>query len=264
MSIRNLGTYYCSIENIDKRELKQYMNYLLSEKHENHEDTEILGNSMNEDEIKQYLARSDKYIDTNINNNTRGVKLQVSEKSLCLTFPPSYNPTREQCLIVQEEMNKYINDMYLENGADRSADIFTNIHYQDNPHINFTLPYLDNKGKTVRFVKSRTYFFKKIAKHFTKVVDNTLGTNIKDYKTENELALIDILSTFSTSLIEYAQEEQKEIVGHFKEMESEGNIEAIKRLIGNMKGRATLDEIMADYKKGKIGAGNNNNNAPKQ
>lgn len=152
-------------------------------------------------------------------------------------------------------MTKYINDMYLENGADRSADIFTNIHYQDNPHINFTLPYLDSEGKTVRFVKSRTYFFKKIAKHFTKVVDNTLGTNIKDYKTESELALIDILKDFMTSLIEYTKEEQKVIVEHFGVMEKEGNVEAIKRLIGDMKGKVTLEEIMNDYKKGKIGGG---------
>lgn len=250
MSIKNLGTYYCSIENIEKRDLKQYMNYLLSEKHENHDDTEILGNSMNNEEIEQYLLRSDKYIDTNINNNTRGVKLKVSEKSLVLTIPPTYNATREQCLIIQEEMFRIINNMYRNEGSDRSEDIFSNIHYQDNPHINFTIPYLDENGKTLRFTKSKGKFFKQIAKHFTKVVDETLGTNIKDYKTQSELDLIAILSEFSTSLIEYLPEEQKEIVGHFKEMESEGNVEAIKRLVGDMKSKVAFSDLVRDYKKG--------------
>jgi len=251
MSIKNLGTYYCSIENIEKRDLKQYMNYLLSEKHENHEDTEILGNTMNNEEIEQYLLRSDKYIDTNINNNTRGVKLKVSEKSLVLTIPPSYNASREDCLFIQEEMFLFINNEYRNNQSDRSEDIFSNIHYQDNPHINFTLPYLDKNGKTLRFVKSKTAFFKKIAKQFTKVVDKRLETNIKDYKTQAELDLIAILSDFSISLIEYVQEEQKEIVGHFKELEKEGDIESIKILVGKMKDRVKFSDLIEDYKKGK-------------
>ena len=252
MSIKNLGTYYCKIKNIEKKELKQYMNYLLNDDHNNHQDTEVLNNTMNSEEIRKYLIRSDLKIKTNTDNYKKGVKLKVSEKSLTLNIPPSYKPSKKDLITIQEEMLVFIKNMYLEGGFDISEDIFSNIHNQGNPHINCTLPYLDDNGKTIRLVKSRDFFFKKVAKHFTKIVDKTLNTNIKDYKTQSELDLIDILKDFSMSLIEYGQEEQKEIVGHFKTLEKEGNIEGIKSMVNKMKDKVNMSEMIEEYKNNNV------------
>jgi hypothetical protein len=251
MSIKNLGTYFCKIENINKNELRQYMDYLLNDDHDNHDTTEILGNSMDGVEIEEYLIRNEMKIKTNDENYKKGVKLKVSDKSLTLNIPPTYAASESHLKTIQKEMLTFINELYLDNtldgSKDMSKDIFTNIHNQENQHINFTLPYLDNEGKTIRMIKSKRYFFQKIAKQFTKVVDKVLDKNIKEYKTQVEIDLIAILSDFSTSLIEYDPEEQKVIVEHFKDMEKDGNIEGIKSLVDKMVERVKFSDLMQEY-----------------
>jgi len=183
--IKNLGTYIVRIANIEKQRVEQYIDYLLNGDHDNH---------INKTEILNTIGDKDPFV---INNKLKILKnkdshkkkggrpLKVSDKSLTFNIPKDYDCSEQQLIDIQMKMFEHIKKLYSDKNINVEAiDFFSNIHNQDNQHINMCIPYLDQNGKTIPFIKSNDLFLQAIAKHFTKVVDDTLGTNIMDYMTE--------------------------------------------------------------------------------
>lgn len=192
--MNNLETYITRIENIEKGKVEQYLDYLNNKDHSNHlERTEIISSSC---DTRTFYKHNKKKIIQNRLNKTRGVKLKHSNKSLTFNLPKQYESSVEQSKTIQKELMNTLIRIYKENGVEVSEnDFYTNIHKQDNEHFNFIIPYLDNNGKTIRFIKSKDKFYKQISKEFTSIVDNTLGTNINQYKIDLEKLKIETKET---------------------------------------------------------------------
>lgn len=183
--INYLGTYIVRIENINVQRAEQYIEYLLNGDHNNHIDrTEIVNTIGVKD---KYVVNNKMKILRNKQNKVGkgGKPLKVSDKSLTFNIPKDYECSEGDLITIQNLLFDFIKLMYKENNVEvEEVDFFTNIHNQENQHINFAIPYLDQKGKTIPFIKSNEHFHKQLAKRFTMVVDNVLGTNIKTYMTE--------------------------------------------------------------------------------
>jgi hypothetical protein len=180
--LSNLKTYITKIENIEKTRVNQYLDYLNNEEHSNHIGrTEIVG-QMND--RQSFFDNNQKKIDRNVEKTKRGVKLKYSNKSLTFNLPKDYETTEKDLKTIQNNLVDTLIGIYKENGVEVSKiDFYSNIHNQQNKHINFIIPYLDVNGKTIRFIKSKDNFYKRISNEFTKIVDNVLNTDIKQYIT---------------------------------------------------------------------------------
>ena len=201
MSISNLKTYITKIENLEITKVKQYVNYLQNVEHGNHQDrTTILGQNINSED---YLFNSKMKIKKNkIDRKGKGGKpLKVSDKTLTFNIPPNYDCSKEQTLLIQSRLVEYFIKIYGKENYDLGDDYFTNIHYQDNIHVNFIVPYLGRDGKTMRFVKPKK-FLQEAAKEFTKIVDDVLNTNIKDYRTKEEETMGELVKDLKNTIID--------------------------------------------------------------
>jgi len=185
--INRLGTYVVRIENIKKNRTGEMIDYLLNGDHENHLDKSVILSS-NNDRGKFVINNLEK-----VDKNTKrkkgkgGKPLSVSDKSLTFNIPKDYEASQDEVIEIQKRLYDHIRILYKENKINvKDIDFFTNIHYQENKHINFILPYLDQSGASIPFIKSTNHFLKPISKVFTQIVDSVLGTNIKTYKTELE------------------------------------------------------------------------------
>lgn len=180
-----LKTYITKIENINKYQVSKYLKYLLSNTHENHIGrTEIFNNSV---DPKLFFMNNASKIRINNQLQKRGRALKVSNKSLTFNIPKSYHVTKKDMIEIQSKLLNSILEYYKERNYNISgSEIFSNIHLQQNNHINFIIPILNHKTyKSMRFLKDRK-FHSDMAKTFTKIVDNHLGTYIGNYNIENE------------------------------------------------------------------------------
>jgi preprotein translocase subunit SecD len=192
--INHLGTYVVRIDNIVKNRAEQYVNYLVNYEHKNHiKRTQILGGQ----EREIFLHNNKQKIALNeLNKIGKGGKpLKVSDKSLTFNIPKDYACSESKLYLIEEQMLTFIKNLYKEQGVNVSTvDFFSNIHNQENKHINMIIPYLDQEGKSIPFIKSNTHFLKVIANKFTEIVDSALNTNIKTYMTQ--LDQIEAAETF--------------------------------------------------------------------
>jgi hypothetical protein len=210
--IKNLGTYIVRIANIKKQRAEQYIDYLLNEDHDNHIGrTEILNTIGEKDPF--VINNKLKLLKNKASHKKKGGRpLKVSDKSLTFNIPKDYDCSDEQLIEIQMEMFKHIRKLYIEKNIPiELVDFFTNIHNQKNKHINLVIPYLDQNGKIIPFIKSNDLFLQQVAKHFTKVVDDVLGTNIMDYMTElDQMAKSDeIMANIDTMTLSEIQELKK-------------------------------------------------------
>ena len=182
--LNNLKTYITKIENVEKGRVKILIDYLLNKEHGNHSGkTEILNTIIDK---KEFWVHNALKIKTNKlrRKGKGGSPLKVSNKSLTFNIPPDYHTTEYEAIKIQIGLFDYIKEKYALNGhIMKDIDFFTNIHFQNNTHINFIIPYLNTNGETMRFIKPED-FIKDLAAEFTKITDNVLGTNIKNYRTE--------------------------------------------------------------------------------
>lgn len=183
--INRLGTYVVRIENIKLKRAAEMVDYLLNGDHKNHFDkSEIISTNL---ERGKFIVNNNEKIQRNKDKKKGkgGKPLSISDKSLTFNIPKDYEASQEQVIEIQKKLYEHIRELYKKNNVNvNDIDFFTNIHYQENKHINFILPYLDHSGASIPFIKSTNHFLKPISKVFTKIVDNVLGTNIKTYKTE--------------------------------------------------------------------------------
>lgn len=187
--ICRLGTYVVRMKNVNVRGSKTakfYINYLQNENHDNHEArTEIISNI---GDGEKFLLLNDVKVYKNKQHRkkvNRGRPLKVTNKSLTFNIPVDYEVTHQNCIDIQLKMIEWVKDYYKRVGNYDLTDIeyFSNVHYQNNSHINLVIPYLGEDGKILPFIKTKKRFFNVLAKEFTKVTDNVLGTNIKTYMT---------------------------------------------------------------------------------
>ena len=189
-----LKTYITKIEGVQKYEVAQYLKYLISSTHKNHIGrTEILNNSQ---DARTWFKLNSENIRENIRLKQRIKRegkrgwhnlLKESNKSLTFNIPISYNVSNEDIIFIQEELTKVLIKKYKQAGHKVSEeDFFSNIHNQQNKHINFLIPGIDKESKKViKFIKEKG-FRPFLAEDFTKIVDKRLGTNILNYDKENE------------------------------------------------------------------------------
>lgn len=214
--IANIGTYITRIENVIKTEVDQMVNYLVNEEHGHHLSSDILNTLQNREEYLEH--NGDKIAkNTEMKKGKGGKPLKVSNKSLTFNIPKDYEASEQQAIDIQLKLFDFIKNMYKSKGFDfKDIDYFTNIHYQENKHINFILPYLDNNGYSIPFIKSKD-ILKEMASEFTKITDEVLGTQIENYQTataaletaEKELENIENLTLEDISLLKVKYKDNK-------------------------------------------------------
>lgn len=185
-----LKNYTVIIKNVMLGKQNKIINYLENEEHKNHKKTKIIC-SDNSEIFKDSLL--DKIHENNKNylrSKKGGRRLKRIAKSITFNIPPFFNSTLEQVEEVNTEF--FIQFVNLLNSYDiklNRADLFTAIHYQENPHFHLILPTLDNNGKNIRKFNT-TAFAKELKLLFTESVDKVLKTDIKKVKplTEEEQA----------------------------------------------------------------------------
>lgn len=245
--INYLGTYIVRIENINVQRAEQYIEYLLNGDHDNHIDRTEIVNTIGEKD--RYVVNNKlKILKNKENKRGKGGKpLKVSDKSLTFNIPKDYECSERDLIDIQTQLFNLIKNMYRENGVNvEEVDFFTNIHNQENKHINFAIPYLDQDGRSIPFIKSNRHFHKQLAKQFTWIVDNTLGTNIKTYMTEVDQMskadeIMDNMATLELSEIEELKVKYKDnkLVKRaldyvYKIMNSTNNNKNIQRLLNTV------------------------------
>jgi len=183
-----LKNYTVIVKNVKVKKTETLINYLNNNKHKNHtkKNTEIfeLGNQ------KEFLDIEEKKLFKNeenyILNGKGGRRLKVINKSFTFNLPSSYKniTSVEQCKKIDEILKKQIIKIYSDFGVEISKDeLYSVLHYQDNPHIHLILPYLNKKGETIRQIKPKG-FTSRLKVLFNQVVDKVLETDIKEYKNQ--------------------------------------------------------------------------------
>lgn len=185
-----LFSYSVQIKNIDVGSgVKKYVNYLNSYSHNNHNRTKfkIIGlqdnenGNLEEDFIKLMKYKQNKNKSNYEENGKGGKKLKRIGKSLTFNVPPKYNPSVDNLKDIYKDLVGYLKSLYERNGFILTdKDFYSNIHYQDNSHINMILPTVDLFGNNIRFINSES-IFNQIRKQFTLTVDKTLNKDISTY-----------------------------------------------------------------------------------
>lgn len=181
----SLKTYVVKVKNIHKEKFVRYIKYLNNESHKNHKkhNTKIFskpsGNFIQREKYK-VEANTRKYIKI----KKGGRKLKISNKSFTFNIPNKYSVSVEQVKEIQKKLNKTIIDLYKSyNCSISELDLYNSIHYQQNPHIHYILPYLDTNGNTLRFILNKS-FTTQLKVLFTDIVDTQLNKNINKYQTK--------------------------------------------------------------------------------
>jgi hypothetical protein len=189
-----LKSYITRIENIpigekgSSKYIKNMVSYLMNENHENHIGrTEIFSTTV---EPTIFFRRTLRRLreNANLKKRTVGRKSKKALKSLTFNVPISYEPTKEQMQEIQIQLFEEIMQLYHKKGHTEVEfeDIFSNIHIQQNNHINFLLPLIDpTTKKQMAFLGEQSFFFG-IATTFTKITDKVLGTSFLQYTQRHE------------------------------------------------------------------------------
>ena len=182
-----LETYITRIENIKINTFKTMLNYLTDEKHNNHKNSHIISAFNNVDKSALIVNNKLKILANIKKQKLKGGRtLKISDKTLTFNIPKSYKANEKQLKNIQIRLYNFISGEYTRNNINvNKNDFFSNIHKQQNSHINFIIPYLDQNGKAIAFIKRKS-FLKLVATAFTKIVDNELNTNIKTYISQTE------------------------------------------------------------------------------
>lgn len=139
MSIKNWIVTTERVKNKDYG-LSEYASYLVSQKHQNHRETEIFPifgnfNTFINSTIQQTLE-FDK------NNKKGGRKVESYAQSFNFILPPPHKPTLEQWKKISVDLMKVVHtEMKIKSNINEFGNAcFLNLHDQKNPHLNMLIP----------------------------------------------------------------------------------------------------------------------------
>lgn len=119
----------------------EYANYLVSKKHKNHKNTEIvhLWSLTIEDFLKKTIENTTAF---DANNKKGGRKVESYAQSFNFILPPPHKPTKEQWTNIAADLIKVIhkNMSIQDTQKEFASHLFANIHDQANPHLNLLIP----------------------------------------------------------------------------------------------------------------------------
>ena len=227
-----LKNYTVIVKNVKKEKYKTLLKYLNDEKHKNHtkKETEIFELSDREkfeEMTAERLAKNEENYYNPEKGYRGGRKLKVVHKSFTFNLPKDYKKiaTVEKCRELDEKLKKKITQAFGRFGVDLSSEeLYSVLHYQDNPHIHLVLPYLDKNGNTIRQIKPKG-FTTTLKILFSETVDEVLGTDIKKYEAVNSPArgtsreLEEALSWYQTLIRMDGREENKYYKNQIKRIE---------------------------------------------
>ena len=188
-----LKNYTVIVKNVKKDKHKNMLTYLSDDKHKNHTKnaTEIYELS-NANEFEKITKDKLKKNEENYYNPDKGYrggrKLKVVNKSFTFNLPKSYKEIAsvEKCKEIDLKLKKAIIKIFIQLGIEiNENELYSVLHYQDNPHIHLIIPYLDKEGNTIRAIKPKG-FTSRLKILFSQVVDNVLNTDINNYKKLNQ------------------------------------------------------------------------------
>ena len=181
-----LKNYTVIVKNVNINKEANLLNYLVNNKHKNHikKDTKIIELS-NRD---TYEAHNLKKLKLNHNNyvlNGKGGKpLKRISKSFTFNLPKSYKSITsvKQMQQIDSILKRQITKIYADFNIDINVEeIYSVLHYQDNPHLHLLTPYLDKNGKVIRQINHKG-FTSKLKITFSKIVDKVLNQDMSKYK----------------------------------------------------------------------------------
>jgi len=184
-----LKNYTVIVKNVDIVKENNLINYLVNERHRNHlkKDTKIIEFSNR----KTYQTHNENKVKINRNNyilNGKGGKsLKRISKSYTFNLPKSYKSivSIEQMRQIDSMLKRHITKIYADFNIDINTDeIYSVLHYQDNPHLHLLTPYLDKNGKVIRQINHKG-FTSKLKITFSKIVDKVLNQDISKYQKDS-------------------------------------------------------------------------------
>lgn len=171
MSIKN---WTVTTQRVKKKSegLSEYASYLVSQKHENHKNTEIyaLFNSEHNSFINNTIKET---IEFDAKNKKGGRKVESFAQSFNFILPPPHKPTPQQWQKIARDIVETIHTE-LSISSDLTTfgrSCFINVHDQANPHLNMLIPRIfegqrlaDLDRKNV-LAKVKLQFNKSVLKH---------------------------------------------------------------------------------------------------
>lgn len=171
MSIKN---WTVTTQRVKKKSegLSEYASYLVSQKHENHKNTEIYA-LFNSDHNKFLNDTINEVLDFDAKNKKGGRKVESFAQSFNFILPPPHKPTPEQWQKIARDIVETIHTE-LSISSDLTTfgrSCFINVHDQANPHLNMLIPRIfegqrlaDLDRKNV-LAKVKLQFNKSVLKH---------------------------------------------------------------------------------------------------
>lgn len=171
MSIKN---WTVTTQRVKKKSegLSEYASYLVSQKHENHKNTEIYA-LFNSEHNKFLNDTINEVLDFDAKNKKGGRKVESFAQSFNFILPPPHKPTPEQWQKIARDLVETIHTE-LSIKSDLTSfgrSCFINVHDQANPHLNMLIPRIfqgerlaDLDRKNV-LAKVKLQFNKSVLKH---------------------------------------------------------------------------------------------------
>lgn len=171
MSIKN---WTVTTQRVKKKSegLSEYASYLISQKHENHKNTEIYA-LFNSEHNKFLNDTINEVLDFDAKNKKGGRKVESFAQSFNFILPPPHKPTPQQWQKIARDIVETIHTE-LSISSDLTTfgrSCFINVHDQANPHLNMLIPRIfegqrlaDLDRKNV-LAKVKLQFNKSVLKH---------------------------------------------------------------------------------------------------
>ena len=165
--------------------LIQYVNYLNNDKAPSHKNTEIINIGVPYD--KFLTSTIINTLDFDNNNKKGGRKVESLAQSFDFILPPKVGkPSTEQWkLICKDLLLKTKSTLEIEGGAmDFAKSCYSNIHNQENPHLNLLIPRIYN-GKRLHALDQKKVLGE-LKKEFNRSVMQHCSIDYKAYKPDQQ------------------------------------------------------------------------------
>ena len=147
MSIKN---WIVTTERVKNKSqgLSEYTSYLISSKHKNHKNTEIV-EIFNKDHNKFLNNTINEIIAFDENNKKGGRKVESYAQSFNFILPPPHKPTPEQWRKIGVDLVQTIHkELNIKGDVSKFGNsCFINLHDQSNPHLNLLVPRIYNSER---------------------------------------------------------------------------------------------------------------------
>lgn len=144
MSIKNWTVTTQRVKNKSEG-LSEYTSYLVSSKHKNHKNTEIV-EIFNKDHNKFLNHTINEIIAFDANNKKGGRKVESYAQSFNFILPPPHKPTPDQWRKIGIDLVRTIHkELDIKGDISKFGNsCFINLHDQANPHLNMLVPRIYN------------------------------------------------------------------------------------------------------------------------